>query len=129
KRRRRRATTSTAVDGTVAAAGAARSAAADVVVRLALRSGCSFPPRRIRGAPASRISRPMPASEPETVRRARDGDRSALEALWLRHRGWVQSVLLAHRPRGDDVEDLLQEVAVRVVRGVGSLADEAAFGA
>lgn len=68
-------------------------------------------------------------ADQETVRHAQLGDRAALEALWLRHRGWVASVLRAHRPRAEDVEDLVQEVAVRFVGGVRTLGDPAAFGA
>ncbi len=36
--------------------------------------------------------------------------------LWRTHRRWVAAVLLAHKPREADLEDLLQEVAMRLVR-------------
>lgn len=41
-------------------------------------------------------------------------------ALWREHRRWVAAVLLAHKPREAEVEDLLQEVALRLVRHVES---------
>lgn len=36
--------------------------------------------------------------------------------LWRTHRRWVAAILLAHKPREADLEDLLQEVAMRLVR-------------
>lgn len=36
--------------------------------------------------------------------------------LWRTHRRWVAAILLAHKPREADLEDLLQEVAIRLVR-------------
>lgn len=52
--------------------------------------------------------------------------REELESLWLAHRGWVAAIILADRPDAD-VDDLLQEVALAVVRDVGSLRDRGAF--
>jgi RNA polymerase sigma-70 factor (ECF subfamily) len=51
----------------------------------------------------------------------------ALSQLWREHRRWVAAVLLAHRPPGADLEDLLQDVAVTFVASVRSLRDAAAF--
>ena len=42
------------------------------------------------------------------------GDR--VRELWQAHRRWVAAILLAHKPREADLEDLLQEVAMRLVR-------------
>lgn len=50
----------------------------------------------------------------------------ALHELWSSHRRWVAAILLAHMPRDADLEDLLQEVAVRLVRGAADLKDPAA---
>lgn len=47
----------------------------------------------------------------------------ALQDLWRRHRRWVAAILLAHKPRWADLDDLLQEVALAVVRKVGDLRD------
>jgi RNA polymerase sigma factor (sigma-70 family) len=44
-----------------------------------------------------------------------------LEALWQHHRRWVAAILLAHMPREADVEDLLQEVAMRLVQHAGEI--------
>jgi RNA polymerase sigma-70 factor (ECF subfamily) len=58
----------------------------------------------------------------QLVARARGGDRDAAGALWQRHRRLVATVLLAH---GDvrELDDLLQEVALRVTRSLDGLAD------
>ena len=52
--------------------------------------------------------------------------RPTTEELWTRHRGWLAVVLLAHRPRGVDLDDLLQEVALTVTRTIGELRDPVA---
>ena len=41
-----------------------------------------------------------------------------LDLLWRENRGWIAAVLHAHRPREVEVEDLLQEVALSLVRHV-----------
>ncbi len=38
-----------------------------------------------------------------------------LREVWHSHRRWVAAVILAHKPREADLEDLLQEVAMRLV--------------
>jgi RNA polymerase sigma-70 factor, ECF subfamily len=53
------------------------------------------------------------------------GDAEAVRALWQENRRWVAAVILAHKPREADVEDLLQDVAMAFVRMVGKLRDEA----
>lgn len=55
------------------------------------------------------------------------GDRDAVRAVWLAHRRWVAAVLLAYKPRDADLEDLLQTVAVQLVRRIDTLEDPAAF--
>ncbi len=62
--------------------------------------------------------------------RAIAGDAEAVRALWETNRRWIAAVVLAHMPRSPgggepDVEDLLQEVAVRMVRTVHTLRDPA----
>ena len=52
-----------------------------------------------------------------------DADRQTLEALWREHRSWVAAVVDTIRPRDVDLEDLLQEVALRFVRQIRSLRD------
>ena len=46
--------------------------------------------------------------------------------LWSLHRRWVAAILLAHMPRDAELEDLLQEVAIRLVRSAHELKDPAA---
>lgn len=65
--------------------------------------------------------------ESALVRRAIAGDSAAASALWLEHRRWVAAVILAHKPREADVEDLLQDVAAMFVRSVSTLRDAATF--
>jgi len=46
-----------------------------------------------------------------------------LRDLWAEHRRWVAAILLAHKPRDVDLEDLLQDVAMTLVRRVHELRD------
>lgn len=62
------------------------------------------------------------AEEREHVR-AIEGDAESIDKVWRRHRRWVAAILLAHKPRWADVDDLLQEVAVAVVRKIGDVRD------
>ena len=54
-------------------------------------------------------------------------DEGRLGALWSEHRRWVAAVLLAHKPRDVDLEDLLQIVAEVVIRKGSTVRDPAAF--
>lgn len=54
---------------------------------------------------------------------ARTGDRGAIDRLWAGHQRWAMAVILAHRPRAAEIEDLLQEVAVRFVSRIDTLRD------
>jgi len=65
--------------------------------------------------------------EPDLVRRAAGGDAQAAELIWKTHRRWVAAVLIAHKPRQSDVEDLLQEVALSVVQKIDQLDDPSAL--
>jgi len=56
-----------------------------------------------------------------------DPDHAALREVWLSHRRWVGAILLAHKPAGEDLEDLLHEVALRLVRNSHELRDPAAI--
>jgi RNA polymerase sigma factor (sigma-70 family) len=55
------------------------------------------------------------------------GEQDAQRELWSQHRRWVAAILLAHKPRWADVEDLLQDVALTFVRKVGELRDSSAI--
>lgn len=49
------------------------------------------------------------------------GDRQAMARLWRTHRQWIAAVVLMHKPREIDLEDLLQEVALTVVNKIHTL--------
>jgi RNA polymerase sigma-70 factor (ECF subfamily) len=55
------------------------------------------------------------------------GDGAALQRVWQENRRWVAAILLAHKPRWADLEDLLQEVAMSLVRKVGEVRDPRAL--
>ncbi len=70
----------------------------------------------------------MKATDDHTrVCRAIQGDQQALCALWQMHRRWVAAILLAHKPKQVELDDLLQEVAMLLVKNIKSLKDPAAF--
>ena len=52
-----------------------------------------------------------------------NGDHAAMDALWHEHRRWIAAVLLAHKSAEDQVEDLLQDVAMTIVRKINTLRD------
>ncbi|MGH9659856.1 MAG: RNA polymerase sigma factor [Bryobacteraceae bacterium] len=69
-----------------------------------------------------------PASEEAaTVEAARAGDPGAFAALYSRYARMVHGMLLARVPR-DEVDDLVQDVFVSVLRRLRSLRDPGAFG-
>lgn len=53
-------------------------------------------------------------------------DTESVRALWQANRRWVAAIILAHKPREAEVEDLLQEVAMRFVRNIHEIRDPAA---
>jgi RNA polymerase sigma-70 factor (ECF subfamily) len=55
------------------------------------------------------------------------GDAAALNRVWQENRRWVAAILLAHKPRWADLEDLLQEVALSLVRKVREVRDPRAL--
>lgn len=57
--------------------------------------------------------------------RAIRGDSDAIRALWESHRRWVAAIVLAHMPRDAELEDLLQDVAMRVVKQIHRVRDPA----
>lgn len=67
----------------------------------------------------------LASSPPDLAGRAIAGDPAALQDLWRIHRAWVAAVLLAHMPRDAELDDLLQEVALTMIRKVGELRDPA----
>jgi RNA polymerase sigma-70 factor (ECF subfamily) len=69
-----------------------------------------------------------PQGTPERlIAKARSGDRAAQQELWRAHRRWVAAIILAHRPSSIDVDDLMQDVAVKMVSKMASLRDASSF--
>jgi len=62
----------------------------------------------------------LPAQD-DIVAGAVRGDREAMEALWAEHRRWIAAVLLAHKSPLDQLEDLLQDVAMTMVSKLSTL--------
>lgn len=65
--------------------------------------------------------------ERDLIRRGQKGDRDALSDLWRANRRWVAAITLAHRPRTIDVEDIMQEVAIKFISKLDTLRDIEAF--
>ncbi len=63
----------------------------------------------------------------DDAQRAVAGDSAAMARLWQQHRRWVAAILLAHKPRWADLDDLLQDVAMSVVRKMGEIRDPGAI--
>ncbi|MBL9149584.1 MAG: sigma-70 family RNA polymerase sigma factor [Phycisphaerae bacterium] len=69
----------------------------------------------------------VPNNDQHLLAAACAGDSRALATLWERHRRWVAAVLLLHKPRQAEVDDLLQDVAATLVAKVGTLRDPETF--
>ena len=69
----------------------------------------------------------MTTEDTPLVAAARAGDRLAFGQLYMRYRGMVHAVLMAHAP-ATSADDLVQEVFARALQKIGGLRDPAAFG-
>ena len=77
---------------------------------------------------AGRTATVHPTEEPDgRIAAAMRGDPAALTALWEEHRRWVAAILLAHKPAFEELEDLLQEVAMTMVRRIDTLREAGSF--
>ncbi|MFW5653489.1 MAG: RNA polymerase sigma factor [Planctomycetota bacterium] len=63
----------------------------------------------------------------ELIEAAVAGQRQAQTALWSAHRRWLAAILIAHKPAWVDVEDLMQDVAVKFITRLNTLRDPTAF--
>ncbi|MGW1050691.1 sigma-70 family RNA polymerase sigma factor [Streptomyces sp. CG4] len=63
----------------------------------------------------------------DVIAAARAGDRGALEELSSRTLPLVYSVAARAHPYGDDVDDIVQETMMRILRGIGGLERPEAF--
>ncbi len=98
-----------------------------------MQSGPSNNPRHLpaTAAPAADgdvpfIDGPIPFPAPEGGPTPL-ADAEVLHHLWERHRRWAAAILLAYKPRWADLDDLLQEVALTVVRKGAEIRDIRAF--
>ena len=66
-------------------------------------------------------------SDEDLVNRAKEGDFSAFERLFERHRNLVYRFVYQMAPRRDDAEDIVQEVFVRAYQNIHRYRDEAKF--
>lgn len=64
----------------------------------------------------------------ETVEEAIAGNPAALEALWANHRGWIAAIALAHAPRDSDIEDIMQDIALNMIKSIHTVREPAAIG-
>lgn len=68
------------------------------------------------------MDRPESANAGE---RGSDGEQPSGAAraacIWREHRGWVAAVIRANKPRDADADDLLQEVAMKLVQHIDAL--------
>jgi RNA polymerase sigma-70 factor (ECF subfamily) len=62
---------------------------------------------------------------PSMAAGAIDGDMRCIESLWQENRRWIAAVLLAYKPRSEDLDDLLQEVAMTLVAKINTVRDQA----
>lgn len=105
--------------------GAYRADSADASTQSAGVGG-SYPFAAYRGRESVRAQTSgMEATDPTELiaQAAISGDAQSLEQLWHANRRWVAAIILAHKPKWADVEDLLQEVAVSMVRKLGEVRD------
>jgi RNA polymerase sigma-70 factor (ECF subfamily) len=63
----------------------------------------------------------------DLVRRCRGGDERAFERLFLRHRSPMTGLVYRMLGPSPELEDLVQEVFIQVLRSLGSFRDEARF--
>ncbi len=76
-----------------------------------------------RGADCVETPTDSSGQDLDLVASAMRGDMDAIRRVWQDHRRWVAAVILAHKPHEVDLEDLLQDVAMTVVRSITSLRD------
>ena len=81
----------------------------------------------VRALSASLTGRMQLDTDEALVRKARDGDFSAFETLFERHRTLVYRFAYQMAPRRDDAEDIAQEAFVRAYQNLHRYRDEAKF--
>jgi RNA polymerase sigma-70 factor (ECF subfamily) len=77
--------------------------------------------------PIPHAEQPAPEQDETLVRRAREGDRSAFDALYLRHAGYVAGTVYKVIGQDGDLEDIVQDAFVRACNKLARLRDPARF--
>jgi RNA polymerase sigma-70 factor (ECF subfamily) len=77
--------------------------------------------------PGERHAQRDPAEDRELVHRCLQGDEQAFERLYLRHRGVVAGLVYRMLGPSPELEDLVQEVFLQVLRSLASFREEARF--
>lgn len=63
----------------------------------------------------------------DSVRRAQEGDRDALERLILRHQAWIYNIALRMVFHAQDAEEVTQEVLIKAITRLGTFRGESRF--
>src|SRR5947207_331147 len=63
----------------------------------------------------------------ELVEKARNGDRTSLESLVLRHQAWIYNIAVRMVFQPHDAEEVTQEVLVKVITRLGTFKGESSF--
>jgi len=58
---------------------------------------------------------------------ARQGDKGALQEILRRNWGWLKALLYSYTGRAENLDDILQDVCVRVIEKIGSLREPERF--
>jgi RNA polymerase sigma factor (sigma-70 family) len=67
------------------------------------------------------------SADAELVEQAKNGDRSALEKLVLRHQAWIYNIAVRMVFRPHDAEEVTQEVLVKVITKLSTFKGDSAF--
>lgn len=66
-------------------------------------------------------------SDEQLVKAAIYGDTQAQTALWQKNRKWLAAVIYSYKPRDMELEDIMQEVAIKFVSKLNTLREASAF--
>src|SRR5947199_7516570 len=67
------------------------------------------------------------SADAELVKQAKNGDRSALEKLVLRHQAWIYNIAVRMVFRPHDAEEVTQEVLGKVITKLSTFKGDSAF--
>src|SRR3954471_998807 len=108
-------------------AGAEVGAASARGVAVAVTRRLDAQGRPGRERPEEQDSEQAAEEDRELLRRCRAGEERAFERLFLRHRGPVTGLVFRMLGPSPELEDLVQDVFIQVLRSLGSFRDEARF--